>query len=259
MPEFSLYGPQHYVREGGDSEVLAGLVAPALGRKIEMRNQNTVIASDSDRRPRRIWDVCANRVVPTTWFPSELTEWGLVALSHAWVAVEEREYIYTSVNCHTWPVPIPRDVTIDDIRLELLSRNVRFAWLDILCLRQDMKPLAAQNREVLIEINKKLPGDLKLAYSVVQERLLLQSVEWKSDVPLIGDIYQRPNVSVLVYLNGVGRPCTTGHWHSKYHWVRRAWTMQEIVALKYMMFAGLGKQAQSDLLACKVSRLEKLM
>ncbi|KAF8427762.1 hypothetical protein EV426DRAFT_571779 [Tirmania nivea] len=54
------------------------------------------------------------------------------------MALAERKYVLTGVNCRTWPIPMPRDVEIEDIRQELLPRNIRFAWLDILCLRQGM-------------------------------------------------------------------------------------------------------------------------
>ena len=67
-----LRGPKGY-RDIQDAEVLAGLVAPTLRRHLKKFDGNyDAIDIQSDRRPRRIWDVCANRVIPTTWFPPDL-------------------------------------------------------------------------------------------------------------------------------------------------------------------------------------------
>ena len=248
--EVGLAGPSAYVGSE-DGEVLAGLVAPVLDRRMEILDGNPVIAPDDDHRPRRIWDVCANRVVPTAWFPQfTFDSVNLVAISHAWVAPTERKYVLTDVNCRTWPVPMPRDVEIDGIRLELLRRNIRFAWLDILCLRQGMA-------------EDKLPWDLTLDPAIIDARKLLQSKEWVSDVPLIGAVY-RPttglrssNTAILVYLNGVGRPLMFDpgrcNWRDERHWLRRAWTLQETPDIRNIIFAGCELNKVGNLLETHVS------
>jgi len=248
--EFGLAGPSAYMGNE-DGEVLAGLVAAVLDRRIGILDGNPVIAPDGDQRPRRIWDVCANRVVPTTWFPQfTFDSVNLVAISHAWVASAERKYVLTGVNCRTWPVPMPRDVEIDGIRQELLQRNIRFAWLDILCLRQGIA-------------EDQLPRDLTPDPSTIAARKSLQSKEWVSDVPLIGAIY-RPtvgprssNTAILVYLNGVGRPLTfapgKGNWRDERHWLRRAWTLQETPDIRNIIFAGCELDKVGNLLETHVS------
>ncbi len=35
------------------------------------------------------------------------------------------------------PVPIPQDTSLDLIRIEMLNLGAEYAWLDVLCLRQE--------------------------------------------------------------------------------------------------------------------------
>ncbi|KAK0477509.1 hypothetical protein EDD18DRAFT_1469290 [Armillaria luteobubalina] len=58
--------------------------------------------------PRRIWDLRANRVVPS-WVVKNFK--GVWAISHAWVADE-------------------------DLKIEMLNFRAKYVWLDVLCLRQ---------------------------------------------------------------------------------------------------------------------------
>ncbi len=107
--------------------------------------------------PRRVWDLCSNRVVP----------WHFVRrkpypISHAWMEEKDREDVLTPINGREWPVPIPKDANLDLIRIEMLNIGAEYVWLDVLCLRQ-----VGGTRE-----------DLRLE-------------EWKVDVPTIGCVYQR--------------------------------------------------------------------
>lgn len=244
--QFLSSGPHAYIgHEGG--EVLHRLPAPPLHRLIStLPGGNKVIEAASDLRPRRIWDVCANRVVPATWFPKRTLE-DVVAISHAWVAPEALKYILTSINCHTWPVPLPSDVNIGDIREELLRCNIRYAWLDILCLRQHTEPIPDLNATL----------GLPLSMPTIAEQEGLRMKEWESDVPLIGAIYSgvrrnRSGTKVLIYLSGIGRTSVGGNWSSSRHWIRRAWTMQETRGVKDMIFAGLDEVGKHALLKCTV-------
>jgi len=144
MPmELGLEGPSAYVGNE-DGELLAGLVAPVLDRRMTILDGNPVISPGGDQRPRRIWGVWANRVVPTAWFPRPfLDDVNLVVISHAWVASTERKYVMMDVNCRTWPIPMLRDVEIKDIRqgcydaifalLGLISFVSARIWLRISC------------------------------------------------------------------------------------------------------------------------------
>ena len=58
---------------------------------------------------------------------------------------------------------------------------------------------------------------------------------------------------VLVYIRGVGRPCAPGDWRSERHWLRRAWTLQELRPMSELRFAGLDSVGEEDLLKCPVS------
>ena len=44
--------------------------------------------------------------------------------------------LITDVNAREWPVPLPHDVTLEDVRNQLLDLEAEFVWLDVLCLRQ---------------------------------------------------------------------------------------------------------------------------
>ncbi len=143
---------------------------------------------------RRVWDLYANRVVPD-WVADEIP-WGI---SHAWVEEKDRVDAMTPVNGYEWPVPMPKDASLDLIRIEMLNLGAEYAWLDVLCLRQE----GGKNEHLRVE-------------------------EWKLDVPTIGWMYR--DVNVVCYFNGLGRPLhlTPDYFESDRCWFRRAWTLQEI-------------------------------
>ncbi|KAK0479168.1 hypothetical protein IW261DRAFT_1626413 [Armillaria novae-zelandiae] len=95
----------------------------------------------SDVPPRRVWDLRANRVVPFWIVGSALLDnrgisrvWGI---SHAWVDENDRMNVMTPINGYEWPVPMPNDADLDLIRIEMLNHGAQYAWLDVLCLRQE--------------------------------------------------------------------------------------------------------------------------
>ncbi|KZV63798.1 hypothetical protein PENSPDRAFT_640399, partial [Peniophora sp. CONT] len=160
--------------------------------------------------PRRVWDLYSNRVLPF-WAVEkscgrsifdEMYNEDIGAVSHAWMSPRQRVYKDTPINGHQWPVPIPRDIDLDDLRIELLNLQSagfkEYIWLDVLCLRQKGGPL--------------------------EEQLLAK--EWKIDVPTIGTIYEHCLFTVL-YLNGLGRPFEENDLDDTRHWCNRAWTVQE--------------------------------
>lgn len=106
---------------------------------------------DPDIRPRRLWDLYSNRVVPS-W----ATHKEPIAVSHAWRRPEERQLISTPINAYALPVPIPQHVTLEHVRVELLSYGAEYAWLDVLCLRQDTPGLGM--RRGLGGVQKALPS-----------------------------------------------------------------------------------------------------
>ncbi|SJL10654.1 uncharacterized protein ARMOST_14045 [Armillaria ostoyae] len=146
---------------------------------------------------RRVWDLCANRVVPY-WVTRSLS---LMPISHAWIAPDDRFELWTPINCYEWPVPIPKDADLNLIRIEMLNHSVEYAWLDVLCLRQE--------------------GG---------EREDLRTEEWKVDVPTIGSLHCLSSFrSVVSYLSGLGRPLSLkpGDLENERNWFNRAWTLQE--------------------------------
>ncbi len=145
--------------------------------------------------PRRVWDLYANRVVPY-WVANKLPK----GISHAWVDEKDRVNAMTPINGYEWPVPMPKDANLDLIRIEMLNLGAKYAWLDVLCLRQE----GGKNEHLRLE-------------------------EWKLDVPTIGSVYETAG-RVVCYFNGLGRPLklTPDYFDSDRCWFRRAWTLQEI-------------------------------
>ncbi len=140
---------------------------------------------------RRAWDLCANRVVPCCIARVPTT------ISHAWVDENERVDAMTPINGYEWPVPMPKDANLDLIRIEMLNLGLEYAWLDVLCLRQE----GGKNEHLRVE-------------------------EWKFDVSTIGFVYSSANV--VCYFNGLGWPfyLTADDFESDRCWFRRAWTLQ---------------------------------
>ncbi|KAK0481343.1 hypothetical protein IW261DRAFT_1418442 [Armillaria novae-zelandiae] len=106
---------------------------------------------------RQIWYIDNwSRVVP--WWLMPLC-CGFVPMLHAWVDKKERTAVWMPINYYVWPVPIPKDADLNLIRIEMLNLGVEYAWLDVLCLRQEGR---------------------------LWEDLCVE--EWKLDVPTIGEV-----------------------------------------------------------------------
>ncbi|KAK0499238.1 hypothetical protein EDD18DRAFT_1103658 [Armillaria luteobubalina] len=144
-------------------------------------------------RPRRMWDLFANRVVPD-WIVCEARQVGIMLIGNiACMGGQDRVHVYamTPINGYEWPVPVPKDANLDHIHIEMLNNRVEHAWLDVLCLQQE---------------------------GGISEHLRLE--EWKLDVPTIGEVYASP-ASVPLHL-------TPDYFESDQCWFRRVWTLQEI-------------------------------
>ncbi len=131
-------------------------------------------------RPRRVWDLCSNRVVPS-W----ITDKRPTPISHAWVVEKDRVDVRTPINGKEWPVPIPK-AWISTSSGSMLNLGVEYAWLDVLCLRQ--KEEGGPREDLRVE-------------------------EWRLDVPTIGGVYRTHLFhsilkKVVIYLSGLGRPLT---------------------------------------------------
>ncbi|PBK78246.1 hypothetical protein ARMSODRAFT_1010845 [Armillaria solidipes] len=104
-------------------------------RDLKIRNNALVDNRILDSRipPRRVWDLYSNRVVPHWYLTEDKLPW---AISHAWLDYAHLIHVRTRINGGEWPVPIPSDVNLDLIRIELLNLGAEYVWLDVLCLRQ---------------------------------------------------------------------------------------------------------------------------
>ena len=161
-----------------------------------------LIVSPYSIMPRRLWDLKSHRVVdfrmlhaaqstieilPTFW-----------AVSHSWT--RDMPEVWTAVNQHQWPIPLPKGISLDYLRSELLTLGAEYIWLDVVCLRQE--------------------GDDDNLERIREE-------EWKVDVPTVGNIY-RAAVNTVRYFNGLGVPFSSKGWDDENHWFQRAWTLQEL-------------------------------
>ncbi|KAK0499328.1 hypothetical protein EDD18DRAFT_1102696 [Armillaria luteobubalina] len=148
-----------------------------------------------DVPPRRLWDLCANRVVPYWVARSHL--W---AISHAWVDEKDCVDVMTPINGYEWPMLMPKDADLNLIQIEMkLNLGAQYVWLDVLCLRQE----GGKNEHLHLD-------------------------EWKLDMPTIRAVYEQGvvygSLCVVYYFNGLGRPLdlTPGYFESDqwmWNWV----------------------------------------
>ena len=224
----------------------------------QAENGERRIVQPAESHPRRLWDFVSNRVIPYDWhartsrfhepmcYPLTQWEWKVVpfvAISHSWV--NDRSYHLLPVNRRQWPIPLPEGVTIEDIRGELQDpqlptgvtrltehrkwfiapppESFEYCWLDILCLRQTWGEIEGN---LLIKESEAVKRHALPAHILLLEKKLL--TEWEIDVSMIGAIYRRAK-TILVYMNGIGRPFSDkkSDWKSPHHWINRTWTLQE--------------------------------
>ena len=183
--------------------------------------------------PRRIWDICANTVISATWFcgpPCPLTRrhvvgpavgsLGVSPVSHAWVADKDRSLIWTEANQKMWPIPLPKGVLLEDVRGEMIRLGVRYAWVDVLCLRQRAQPTLGT--ELATPVSREVVENVPLKAEIMESTTLSAGVmegvplnteeetvkrreqcrleEWKVDVPTIGAVYS--NQAPTAYMMG---------------------------------------------------------
>ena len=163
-------------------------------------------------------------------------------VSHAWVADEDLSFILTEANQHMWPVPLPKGVLLEDVRGEMIRLGVRYAWLDVLCLRQRAQPTlgpelaiptsreAVEDVPLTAEIMESVP--LHTEEDVVNRREQQRLKEWKVDVPTLGAIYSNLDEGglygggpIVIFMSGFGRPFRDEGWNSERHWLNRAWSL----------------------------------
>ena len=162
---------------------------------------------------------------------------GVKPVSHAWVADKDRSLIWTEANQQMWPIPVPKGVFLEDVRGEMIRLGVRYAWLDVLCLRQRAQPTLGT--ELATPVSREVVETVKRRE---QHRL----EEWKVDVPTIGAIYSNLDEEglygggpIVIFMSGLGRPFRDEGWDGERHWLRRAWTLQETPILSKCRIAGL--------------------
>ena len=204
-----------------------------------------VIANDIAAPPRRIWDICANTVIPTEWFHGFIRSGvtariGVRPISHAWVSNADLTFTMTDANQQLWPIPLPRGTQLEDVRQEMIRLGVRYAWLDVLCLRQQAKLALAKNLAIPVSTE------------LVKRREQCRLEEWKIDVPTIGAVYSSSSKNsiygegpTVIFMNGLGRPFRDEGWASERHWLNRAWTLQETPPVGRCLIAGLPGGANS--------------
>ena len=144
-------------------------------------------------------------------------------------------------------IPLPKGVRLEDVRGEMIRLGVRYAWLDVLCLRQRAQPTLGiglaipVSREVV-----KGREQHRLKEEVMKKREQRRLEEWKVDVPTICAIYSDLDSGglygggpIVIFMSGLGRPFRDEGWDSERHWLGRAWTLQETPVPSMCRIAGL--------------------
>ncbi|KLO14814.1 hypothetical protein SCHPADRAFT_293610 [Schizopora paradoxa] len=166
------------------------------------------IVNQTSVKPRRLWDLLANRVVPYEYSYSfrkrnqssgKPLDYPFCAISHSWT--DDMVKVDTPINGHEWLVPVPKGIKLEVIRTELLNMGAEYVWLDVLCLRQ---------------------------HSLDPTKEEIRTQEWEVDLPTIGVVFDRYAHRVVRYMNGLGRPFEAFGWDHEKHWLNRAWTLQEV-------------------------------
>ena len=169
--------------------------------EISLQGQELIVLPYSIM-PRRLWDLKSNRVVDFRMLHAAQatieTKPIFWAVTHSWTS--DMSPIWTAINQQQWPVPLPKDISLESIRSELLTLGAEYVWIDVLCLRQKCK---------------------------VDHLEKLRVEEWKLDVPTIGNVY-RAAANIVRYFNGLGVRFSNQDWDGPRHWLQRAWTLQEI-------------------------------
>ena len=194
----------------------AKLLDEQRSEAIETDSEQELIISPYSIMPRRIWDLRSNRVVDfrmlhaaQSTIETKPTFW---AVSHSWTS--DMSPVWTRINQYQWPVPLPKDISLDYLRSELLDLGAEYIWLDVVCLRQK---------------SMGMPPQSGCAEALLQSIIDLERhrrEEWKLDVPTIGNIY-REATNIVRYFNGLGVPFSNNGWDDPRHWLQRAWTLQE--------------------------------
>ena len=178
-----------------------------------------IIESPYSIMPRRLWDLKSNRVVDFRMLHATIqTRPAFWAVTHSWT--DDMSPVWTAINQYQWPVPLPKGIGLEYLRSELLNLGAEYVWLDVVCLRQ-----------------KSQVSDIYDAATVDSLEQLRQQ-EWKIDVPTIGNIY-RAAERIVRYFNGLGVHFSNNGWDNSRHWLRRAWTLQEITAETTTINAGI--------------------
>jgi len=222
----------------------------AKAKEIDQVRQDAIYMDDTGQElikspyrimPRRLWDLKSNRVVEFRMLHSEVLareylSSGVVmdlekaapafwAITHSWT--NEMSPVETSINQYQWPTPLPEGLNLEhSVRRELLHKGAEYVWLDVLCLRQ---------------------------LSTTGDRTRLVD-EWRLDVPTIGNIY-RIAVGIARYFNGLGQAFNPKGWDDPRHWLRRAWTLQEIRSENTTYNAGIWHKTSAHIIMNTESRV----
>ena len=206
--------------------------------EIEHSSSQELITYPYSIMPRRLWDLRSNRVVDFQMLhasqPNAQIAPPFWAVTHSWTS--DMSSVSTPINQHQWPVPLPKNITLDDLRTELLALGAEYIWLDVICLRQKTE---VDFLEQLKQQGWKLDVD-----SEVVSRENLRQQEWKLDVPTIGNIY-RAATKIVRYFNGLGIRFSNHGWDDPRHWLQRAWTLQEITTESATINGGVPRDLHS--------------
>ncbi|KAK0244870.1 hypothetical protein EDD85DRAFT_760214 [Armillaria nabsnona] len=149
--------------------------------------------------PQCVWDLYSNWVVP--FWVSDIHYRGYLPplILHRWMDEKDHINVMSLINRYKWPVPIPKNTSLNFIQIKMLNLGAQYMWLDVLCVRQKGGP-----------------------------KKDLHAQEWKLDMPMIRRLYR--GQKVVIYLSGLGLPLSVKKrdMDSDKCWFRCPWTLQEV-------------------------------
>ena len=98
-----------------------------------------------------------------------------------------------------WPIPLPKRLLLEDVRGEMIRLGVRYAWLDVLCLRQRAQPTL--KTELVILVSREVVEDVALRTEVMESTTL--SADVMESITPITEVMEDRCFEVLVTLNPV--------------------------------------------------------
>ncbi|KAI8574912.1 hypothetical protein K450DRAFT_181587, partial [Umbelopsis ramanniana AG] len=93
---------------------------------------------NGDIRPIRLIDVCKKEIVNTKQICENCYNVGNICIiTHVWGNTKKYDSLHTQIKNLTWDVALSNKNKLDDILSGCRQLNVKWCWLDTVCIKQD--------------------------------------------------------------------------------------------------------------------------